>query len=737
MYELWSITSNNGNPAGRPAGFIGHFTTNAQAIAYENEFEKILDKVKGSYNARKKTLLDELAKASEKLKKIFATRAECTHILMSPFIRMNTFRDLIETLCSNKSAAFIREFLGDTAKYDVLKKLYVVVAFYLELHRLFDYRLTRDEENTLTIGDVVCGKADKYKSDVLMKLWPDFKAVWRDIVNLVKPRECANAGEFEGALALIDDENAPFMGVLLTLFDEDGNIRSGEIYRAISDGVSKLQDTILDMRADSPNANELCFEDDKAKIDLPLESLTEYDASRLITGENYEGELELLIFTHMDINPKLQRDSVSYDYVGIARDIMCRYTSGRPHLRSGGEMSFRRVCNFAYEDVAGGVMDGNETEEQRIERNRRALIDSFRPLHGIESLRSYLDKAETMKLGAFNSESSSRKGTSWIKKAVSDKSRTSEQIQVECIQIAEVLAAVLRFIIANPKSQKLEAASNKTIGKLFEENIYGNPVPENIAFLNEWSCKGLLCISKTLLDTVSSKEYLFRDVVRNFTSSFDQSAKGVLEDYRKELVPNKDDTEEEAARKVANANAKIAMLEELFQILNSNRKLLKEINWSLMKTFNVAIREVLPDSRSSTKEETLLESVKAKSYRGFMMWFQKLISDIHWEAFKRSGSSVDSESQEEMGEKKRKATQKFYKEFVPPKPTILKIIRTGGVDRLEVPYNKTIAECIKNQGYDPEAYDIVDMITKKQVTEEERVTNYSSHKIILAKPKAR
>lgn len=718
MFELWNVTNNNGNPDGRPAGLTSHYTTEQEAINYENEFEKILNKVSGSYNARKTALLDELAKANDKLKRIFAMRAECSRILMDPFVRMNTFKDKIETITDDKNAKFIREFLGDPTKYDIMKKFHVIVAFYLELHRLFDYRLTEDEVNSLTIGDVVKGTA-KYNSGLLQTLWPSFKDVWRQVVDFVRPKECVNAGEFEGALALIDDVNSPFVGSLLSFGDGE----DGEIYRSISDGISKLQDDILNMRNEDLNPNSLGY-DDNEKGDLPLESLTENDMSRLITGENYRGELDLIIFTHMHIDAGLRRESVTYDYAGIARDIMCRYTSGRLHLRSSEAMSIRRVCNFTYGDLE--PVNEDESEDERVARRRRALVDSFRPLHGIESLRVYMEKADPKKLAAFGVDNSKYRNK--IEEIASNTKASSEVIEMKYVMIADVLAAVLRHVISNANDPKKTAsAAKKTIGYLYKNVVCGEDVPKDLYFMEEWPATYLLGASSYLLETVSAKKYLFRDVKQGYSREIgSKREKEKLDAYRRSLIWSKDDPEDVVAKKKAAAPAKIRLLEGLFQALNSNRHLLKETSFSLKRAFDLVITGMFQSDKEDEVE--ILKSIKTVFFKDFMAWLQKLISDMHWEMSKDAGNTKEYETGSASAKDMREAqVQEVYKEFIPPKPTILKY----GIERMEVPYNEKLVDYIVKLGLKPEEVVVVNSTTKKEVTEEKRRAKPNKYKVLL------
>lgn len=726
MFELWNVTNNNGDLPNRPRAFISHYTSIQQAVDYENEFEKILDRVKGTYNDRKTVLLDELAKASEKLKKIFAMRTECTKILINPFVRMNTFRDKIETLTEDVNAKFIREFFGDSTKYEIMKKLYIIVWFYLELHRLFDFRLTDDEANTLTIGDVVKG-TQKYNSKLLEELWPDFKGIWRKVVDYVKPRECVNANEFEGMLALIDDENSPFVGSLLSIYGEDG-----EIYRAISDGISKLQDNILDMRNKDLNPNEFGY-DDTESGDLPLESLTKDDMTHLITGENYEGEIELIVFTHMHIDSGLRRESVTYDYAGIARDLMCRYTSGRLHLRTGKHMTIRRECNFSYDSE----LDSNsneESEEDRIARKRRELMDSFRPLHGVESLRAYMDKVDKIGRNKFKSFNNESKVNSTIDRIVTTTKSTIDEIEIKYIRIAEILATILRYVVSIEKSQKeIEAISKSTIGKVFEEKVCGYSVPDDLRLMDEWPVKSLLSISEYLLNVVNEKKYIFKKGIRSsYSQHISSREKNKLDSYRETIIWNKDDKEDVLAAKKAAAPAKVSLLEKLFQAMNNSRGLLKEVSVSLKKTFLPVIKDLIQDGRGE-KEGELLQSISSKYFVDFIAWLNKLISDLHWELSKEAGETakheVGSESKKEQEEKEKMAEKEknVYHEFIPPKPTILK----GDINRVEVPYNEKISDYIIKFGFKLCEVDVLDAKTKMEVTEEERRKNYDKHKVLL------
>ena len=721
MFEMWRVIDNNGNSSGRPSSFISHYTSNQEAINYENEFEKILDAVKGTYNARKTALLDELAKASEKLKAIFAMRDNCTRTLMDPFVQMKTFSDKIETLTEDKNAKFIREFLGDSTKFDIMKKLHVIVAFYLELHRIFDYKLTEDEVDSVTIGDVIKG-TEKYHSELLQKLWPDFKDVWRKVTDVVRPRECVNAGDYEGELALIDDNNTPIMRVLLSFYQEDG-----EIYRAVADGISKLQDGVLDMRNADLNPEELGYDDTES--DLPLESLTENDMSHLITGENYSGELELIIFTHMRTDSGLRRDSVTYDYAGIARDIMCKYTSGRPHLRTGNEMTFRRECNFLCDDLEPAPAD--ESEEQKIEKKRGALIDSFRPLHGVESLRAYVDKARANARKLRDFESKNTACDREIEKIVADKKTSSESIEVQCVRIADVLASVLRFVVSISNNQnKLEAASRKTIGDLFENDVCGEEIPGELSFMKGWPGKSLLFVSEKILNVMNEKRYLFRDVKSNYIKPIESKKdKDRLDSYRSSLLWSDKDTEEVAAKKKAEAPAKVRLLESLFQALNSNRHLLKDENTSLKETFKCVITGMFQSDKE--EEVELLKSTKARCFADFMTWLQKLISDAHWEMAKEAGKTREYEAGGESEKERRERNRVTYKEFIPPKPTILKDL----YHRFEVPYNEKLAKYIPMFGYKVGEVVIVNPKTKEEVTEEERARNYEKHDVLLVKKK--
>lgn len=723
MFELWSVVNNNGNPSGRPSAFISHFTTEQQAINYENEFEKILDRVKTTYNGRKATLLDELAKASEKLKKIFGMRTECTKILMDPFVQMKTFRDTIETLTEDKNAMFIREFLGDPTKFEIMKGLHVIVAFYLELHRIFDFRVTEEEVDSVPIKDVVDG-TEKYHSELLQRLWDKFKGVWRLVTEFVRPKECVNAGEYEGILALIDDENSPFMRALLTLDSEDG-----ELYRAVSDGISKFQDGILDMRdkvmSEDMDKDKLGY--DNESEDLPLESLTENDVSHLITGENYNGELELIIFTHMDIDTGLRRSSVGYDYAGIARDIACKYTSGRPHLRSGKDMSFRRECNLSCDDL--GLVCGREEEESEeleAERKRSALIDMFRPLHGIESLRAYMDKVNGKKLPHFENEWVHPVCRAKIESIAADTKASSEEIEFQYVRIADVLAAVLRYVIGiSNKTKQMEGASKMTIGDLYKEKVSGMAVPEEVGFMSEWPGKCLLGASKIVVETLGAKEYLFRDVKKRYAHTLDKQRSRDLASYGESLIWSARDAEDVAAHKKAAAPGKVKVLESLFQALNSNRKMLVEPKTPLKRAFKDALAGIFQSD--GDEEAKLLANTPSGSYVKFMAWLQKLISDLHWELSKIAGKTQEYEAGSESEKERRERERVVYKEFIPPMPTILK----DAYHRFEVPYNEKLAKYIPRFGYSVGEVVILDPKTKKEVTEEERRVNYGKYKILV------
>ena len=722
MFELWKVVTNDENPSGRPSVFISHYGTNQEAINYENEFEKILDCVKGTYNERKAVLLEELTKASEKLKKIFKMREECTRILLNPFVQMKTFRDTIETLTENSAARFIREFLGDSSKFEIMKKLHVIVAFYLELHRIFDFRVTEEEVNCVTIGDVIKGTG-KYRSALLQKLWPEFKEVWRLVIESVRPRECVNAGEYEGQLALIDDENSPMMRVLLTFYQEDG-----EIYRAVSEGISKFQDDILG-QVEGLKAPALGYDGDSLEgEDLALESLTANDARRLITGENYDGEVELLIFTHMGIDSGLGRESVRYDYVGIARDILCRYVSGRPRLRSGKEMSFRRECNFSSVELE--PLSWDESEAEAIERKRNALIDSFRPLHGVESLRAYMDKAAGKKLRGFEGSTCGAECRRDIERITSSTKASNEEIEMECVGIAEVLAAVLRYVIGVSGDQnKMEAASGKTIGALYKDHISGEEIPEELSFMREWPGKCLLEASRCVLDAMSSKKYLFRDVKPNHSRSIEARLEREFASYRSGVLWGAGDAADVVARKKAVAEGKVRVLENLFQALNSSRHLLREPATPLKRAFRGVTKGIFQSEEE--EEEKMLGNTPSRCFVGFMVWLQGLISDLHWEMSKDAGKTREYEAGSESRKEREERERAVYKEFIPPKPTILRDF----CHRFEVAYNEKLADYIPKFGYSAEEVVIVDAKTKEEVTEEERERNYSDHKVLIVKKK--
>lgn len=131
------------------------------------------------------------------------------------------------------------------------------------------------------------------------------------------------------------------------------------------------------------------------------------------------------------------------------------------------------------------------------------------------------------------------------------------------------------------------------------------------------------------------------------------------------------------------------------------------------------------------EEEKLLGNTPSRCFVGFMVWLQGLISDLHWEMSKDAGKTLEYEAGSESRKEREERERAVYKEFIPPKPTILRDF----CHRFEVAYNEKLADYIPKFGYSAEEVVIVDSKTKKEVTEEERQRKYSDHKVLIVRKK--
>ena len=634
------------------------------------------------------------------MKKIFEIKAKCGLNLKNPFVDMQFFEDYVSKDSETDPACgLIKQFLLNRNKFGVLRKTPIVVEFYLELYKALDFRITDEDLNTLTIGSLL----ERPGTDRLKALWPIFEPAWMEVREGVKSEECAAAQAFEQEVAVISTE-MPFIGRILTIPDLDEESGGGELFRIIENGLSPLQDKILTKRdvmgddnAGMWNQYELGFKTPTKKDEaLALESLTDNEVgyAKLITGETYKDELVLIVGCNMSTDDTLSRNSVKFDTNAIARQIMYRYTGGRLPINPQGYLKehFKRPCHLlsvGAEDSARSVT----SDTKDVELLRTALIESFNPLHGINSLRIFVHKYKQLR---FNSESNELAKTGLdgfnveldggqlaaldrnvlrIFGARNQEEVSEEQTEEWFASIAGILAAVLRYVVVNVGAGRdMRNLFKQSIADIYKLKVSGNEVPRQLDFMTNragrglWSASHLVPIATELLDIVDTKRYMFEDVAPHFKVNFPESLARTMENLRKRVLETKDIEQREATAEI---------IDVLFQVL-SNRSVLAEAKLMRM-LYDKRLRSTFSDADRTVAESLLPVTLKSTYYASYMRWLCKLLADMRWSIYRDTEDlEQDAKGAESNTEMARRKT-KIYTESIPEKQSIATSLSSNSV----------------------------------------------------------
>ena len=625
------------------------------------------------------------------MKRIFDIKAKCSLNLKNPFVDMQFFEDYVSKESETDPACgLIKQFLLNRGKFGVLRKVPIVVEFYLELYKALDFRITDEDLNTLTIGALL----KRPGTERLAALWPLFEPAWREVREGVKSEECAAAQAFEQEVAVITTE-MPFIGRILTIPDLDEESGGGELFRIIENGLAPLQDKILtkrDVMGDDNgglwNQYELGFKTPTKKGDaLALESLTDNEVgyAKLITGETYQDELSLIIGCSMTADDCLSRGSVRFDTAAIARQIMYRYTGGRLPINPQGHLKehFKRPCHL----LSVGAEDGaravtSDTRDMGLLRT--ALIESFNPLHGINSLRIFVHKYRQLcsnssadelaraSLAGFGVEldggqrAAVDRNVLRIFGARSQEEVSEEQVEEWFASIAGVLAAVLRYVVVNVAAGRdLRGTARQSIADVYRLKVSGNDVPRHLDFIAAkagralWNASHLVPIAAEVLDIVDTKRYMFEDVAPHFKVSFPESLARTMENLRKRVLETKDLAQREATAEIVDV---------LFQVL-SNRTVLAESKLMRM-LYDRRLRSTFGDADRAVAESLLPVTLKSTYYASYMRWLCKLLADMRWSIYRDTEDLEQDAKGAESNTEMAKRNTKIYTEYVPPRNSL-------------------------------------------------------------------
>lgn len=621
--------------------------------------------------------------------------------MKSPFVGMQFFEDYVSKDAETDPACgLIKQFFLNRNKFAVLRKVPIVVEFYLELYKALDFRITDDDLNTMTIGDVLKLPG----TDRLQALWPAFEAAWKEVREGVKSEECAAAQAFEQEVAVISTE-MPFIGRILTIPDLDEESGGGELFRIIENGLAPLQDKILTKRDVMGGENEgmwnqyeLGFKTPiKSGEALALESLTDNELgfSKLITGETYKDELSIIVGCNMMTDDELSRNSIRFDTDAIARHIMYRYTGGRMPINPQGYLKehFKRPCHLLSVDVEAGAASVTSDTKGR-ELLRTALIESFNPLHGINSLRIFVHKYNQL-----CSSSSSSDGAKQVLDAFNvgldggmlgtvDRNilrifgaRNQEEVSEEQIEewfasIAGVLAAVLRYVVVNVSAGRdMSGVARQSIADVYKLKVSGDEVPGHLDFIlrpsgrGVWNASHLVPIASELLDIVETKRYMFEDVAPHFKVNFPEPLARTMENLRKRVLGTKDIGQREATAEV---------IDILFQVLGSRSVLVE--SRILRALYDKRLRSTFNDVELAIAESLLPVTLKSTYYASYMRWLCKLLADLRWSIYCDTEDVEHDAKGDDNNTERAQKMAKVYIETIPSKDDPMTVVSGNSDD---------------------------------------------------------
>lgn len=533
LLELFNIT-NEVSCVKKPQAFTDLFDFD-KAVEYEDEMEKIFDRVMSDIKDRRIELQGKLLASTAQLGRIMALRDFMSeHFFCSLDYNIDFFMDQlsrntleIDKHDDSKSLAtrinFVNKFFDQKSQYAIMKHLPTVVQFYVELNKIVDYKITQTEANKLTVPGVL--KKLCKSSDKIWSLWDKLKTVWKSIREVVRLDECAVAQIFEGEAAQIDDTT--LICAILGFEGQDDN-EGGELFRVIRIGFAKIQDDLINKKDAMMNSLENPEDDNRSEwnpFELGIEKETESiqlenllaskdNLHPLITGEEYEGETELYVFSKMTIDKSISSKSIRFDWDIISKHIIWRYMCGKKTLDSGKalENEFKRTCHVL-------VDDDLEEDKESI------LIESFNPMRSVKSLEKFIPRLEA--LGLFSEPIENLQKLDKMMRSYGE---------AALIQICDILSIVARNILLHRDDKIIvEKTAAQTI-RFVVSSVSSKIIPDTLKTVSEYPCSNIVFLAHDVLERVHTRQYLFQNLERHYTANLSDREKAFLDEFEKEIV---------------------------------------------------------------------------------------------------------------------------------------------------------------------------------------------------------
>lgn len=330
----------------------------------------------------------------------------------------------------------------------------------------------------------------------------------------------------------------------------------------------------------------------------------------LVLGENYEGEFELFVFSQMQVDDTIQRDSIRYNWVEIAKFITQRYLNGRQYLEGTGNISkeFCRVCHVLIDE-----------DLRAVTRPSELIFEAFNPMRGVKSLKRFTANLQKKNIPEIGLRVENRHKLDHTLKGLNESS---------FMELAEIMSVIARDFIANYKqAYYIPDFKRLTLIDAYSR-LSEKDVPKQLtAFLTSFTCDHLVMLSQEVIERTMSKGYMFQDLGCHYTAQLPEEALSFLNKVEREF--REDDNQKDV----------VSGLNITFEILNLNKKLLvpdttlRTVFGKLFASLNssqkrVAQRIIVEKTGEGIVNQDGTVAIFTAYYASFMRWLSKLLGDL-------------------------------------------------------------------------------------------------------------
>jgi len=324
LLQLWRTIHSNKQP---PA--FKNTKTKDEAVAYENEMQKLFDAVLSNYSTLKDAYLGEAMRV-----KAISTITQVQNLLSQRYSSPMIGFDIVEARLTTGEAQklpFLEQFLRSLPSLKILKYIPRLVFFYDLLNNLFGHRLTRDDIRlpVLQCLEKVKDLEPAETIERFKRLWVSFKNEWKILkeemhsLRPVCPDQAVNR-PFESQIIDVDDTTP--LAVLITESKTDGMDAIINVIKSID-----LQRTLLDIRSkhyQNMNHNGLLFEE--GPVEMPASQLpAESEANRYFFGSDWDqrdwqafAEAHVQFGEIKSLRYGVERKSLRVDFARIERQML-------------------------------------------------------------------------------------------------------------------------------------------------------------------------------------------------------------------------------------------------------------------------------------------------------------------------------------------------------------------------------------------------------------------------------